>query len=261
MLALFLGCGLLSFIGFFYCAIRVRTKKWWRIAAVTGALSAVGWLLMGLFGETEEGSESTDVPGPWDDIAAGYVLALWIGLIVYGFIVNRDYLRWRASSTQAETWYNQPAGAAPAANLASAPTHPPANPAPTPLLDVDTSAYFAPTAPNPTVPPTTAAAPVPPPSTSGAVDINAADAATIASGVGLTASTAERIVSAREQRRGFQNVDDLVGSAGLQPHELLKLRGKVTFGPYSPSTQPVANTAPEQATPPTDTRSGRILDY
>jgi hypothetical protein len=99
MLALFLGCGFLSFVGFLYCAIRVRTKKWWKIAAITGALSALGWLLMSLFSETSEDSGSSDVPGPWDDIAVGYVLALWVGLIIYGFVVNRDYLRWRAGET------------------------------------------------------------------------------------------------------------------------------------------------------------------
>lgn len=252
MLALFLGFGILSFIGFLYCAIRVRSKKWWRIAAITGALSAVGWLLMGLFAETEEGQESTNAPGPWDDIAVGYIIVLWIGLMVYGFVANRDYLRWRASSTGASAWYNQSAGAASATNLAPAPTEPVAYSAPvapTPLLDVDSSPYFAPTAPS-----------VPPAAASGPVDVNSADVATIAFAVGMDTSTAERIVSAREQRRGFQSIDDLVASAGLQPHELMKLRGKIVFGQYSPSTQPAANTV-QQPTPPHDPRSGRILDY
>lgn len=94
----------------------------------------------------------------------------------------------------------------------------------------------------------------------GPIDINSADVAEIASGVGLDAPTAERIVATRVQRQGFRDLDDLVVTAGLQPHELLKLRGKVAFGSYRP-TMPSTSPAPEQPFPPTEPPSGRILDY
>ena len=45
-------------------------------------------------------------------ITYGRALA-WIGMMVYGFIVNREYLRWRAGQFESRAWYNQPASVAP----------------------------------------------------------------------------------------------------------------------------------------------------
>lgn len=266
LLAVIFGFGLLSFVGFLYCAIRVRNRKWWTRAAVTGGLSALGWVLMSLFvesnGESPASTTSSDAPGPADDLAIGFVIALWIGSVIYGFVVNREYLRWRAES---RAWYSQPSDAG-SAVYATHDQHQqertPRAGASAPLLGVDPSVYYAP--PPQPAPMPFAAPPVPaaPPSYPGSVDVNSADAITIASMIGISEGTTARIVAVRDQRRGFQGMDDLVAAVGLQPHELMKLRGTVIFGPY------VAPTPPGQAPPvrdqprsPNEPRSGRILDY
>ena len=259
LLAPILGIGFFSFIGFLYCAVRVQSPKWWKIAAGTGALTAVGWLLMSLFSESEGGGS---------DAAVGYILALWIGLIIYGFVVNRDYLRWRAGQDESTAWYNQTSGGTGMTKLAPAPAQAPAPQAgvqpptpsqPTGILGVDNREYFAPQQPAPA--PEPVATRPSSPAAVGPVDVNSAPAGDITAAVGLDEATAQRIVAAREQRRGFQGIDDLVASAGLQPHELLKLRGKVTFGEFRSAPPSQADTTPGQAAPPTEPRGGRILDY
>lgn len=268
LLAVIFGCGLLSFIGFLYCAIRVQTRKWWTRAAVTGGLTAVCWVLMTLFVEsTEDGNgsaSSTDRPGPGDDIATGVVIAVWVGMVIYGFIVNREYLRWRAGHFESSAWYNQPSDAGQSAAFAPAPVQqiqPPAPAAPAPLLGVDPNTYYAPTPPTPPASQPAPAPAAPASDTGGRVDVNSADATTMSATLGLDATTAAAIVAARDQRRGFQSIDDLVVAASLQPHELLKIRAKVTFGPYVQATPPSSASEPGESNPPAEPRSGRILDY
>jgi hypothetical protein len=69
----------------------------------------------------------------------------------------------------------------------------------------------------------------------------------MAAGLRLDAALADRIVAARQIKGGFRDLDDLVATAGLQPHELIKIRGKVIFGPAQaaprlPTQQGRANT-------------------
>ncbi|MDR2252844.1 MAG: helix-hairpin-helix domain-containing protein [Bifidobacteriaceae bacterium] len=77
------------------------------------------------------------------------------------------------------------------------------------------------------------------------LDANTASAGELAQAVGIGRQTAERIVAVRAERGGFANLDDLTRAAGLQPHEALRLRGKVVFG-----------VAPTRLAP----HQGRILD-
>src|SRR4051794_20473246 len=86
-LAPIFGVGLFSFVGFVYVAFRVREKRWWLIATVFCVLTAVTWTLM----TVTEGPDGKASGG-----AAGVVLAVWAASIIYAFILNRDYLKWRA---------------------------------------------------------------------------------------------------------------------------------------------------------------------
>ena len=54
LLAVILGFGFVSFLGFLYCALRVRSRKWWFRAGVTFAATVPGWLIVGVFESTEE---------------------------------------------------------------------------------------------------------------------------------------------------------------------------------------------------------------
>lgn len=107
LLAVVLGFGMLSFVGFVYVGLRVRTRRFW-VALVVGCLgSAVTWAV-----PTE-----TDADGATSvtDLGAGITLAVWVAFIVYAALLNRHYLRWRAGRTKEDTWYNQPPPSAPAA--------------------------------------------------------------------------------------------------------------------------------------------------
>lgn len=260
MLAVFFGVGVLSFIGFLYVAIRIKTKKWWIVAGATAALSGVGMALMELYTRTDPEGQSQDVPGSADDFAVGYVVILWFGLSIYALIVNRDYLRWKAGPAS-NAWYRQdpsalqsypPPQGLPTALPHTAPLGPPSG---GPLLDVDSRTYFAPPPEAPTSPAAVETAAVP-------IDINSADAVTIAAYLGLKPATAERIVAAREGTGGFRTVEDVVAAAGIQPHELVRLRGRVAFRDInSPSSRSARDAdAGRSGTPPTS-RGGRILDY
>ncbi|GAA1980074.1 hypothetical protein GCM10009817_20940 [Terrabacter lapilli] len=264
LLAPILGFGVFSFIGFLYCAIRIRNAKWWRIAGVTAVLSAIAIVLMSLFSEGEKGAKAA---GPGSDLAVGYMLALWVGLIIYGITVNRDYLRWRAGQTKANAWYNQPAASGVDARLAPPPAATTQAPSPSVRretaypFNVDGQEHYT---PQPTIssPPLAPAGYGAPSATDpAAVDVNSGDAAALASATGLNLASAERVIRARDQRRGFRDLEDLVVAANLQPHELVRVRGSVTFGPFRAGTVPPTNSSPEHRPPTAEPRSGRILDY
>ena len=85
LLAVALGVGSFSCIGFIYCAVRVRSTAWKRRAIVVTTLSLVGLVLL-----------LTPVE-PMQEVGAGYAAILWLVLIGYGLFVNRDYLQWRSA--------------------------------------------------------------------------------------------------------------------------------------------------------------------
>jgi hypothetical protein len=210
LLAPILGLGLLSFVGFVYVALRVRNRRFWVACAVGCIGSVLSWIS--------------------NDIA----IIVWIGLIVYGFVLNRDYLRWRASRTSADAWYNQPSVASPQ-SLAASPPKPenripvqPPRPTGQGALGVNSASYYSP----PVVPPTTSDQ-TEFGSFADLLDANRASRDELASMSGVDMPLADRVVSARERQGGFRDLDDMVRKAALQPHELIRFRGLVTFGPVS----------------------------
>jgi hypothetical protein len=92
LLAPIMGCGVLSFIGFLYVALRMRRRKYWMIAAAYIAVTVVAFILI------PSGSEG-DVTYTLGGMLA---LGLWAVGIVHGLVVNREYLEWRSTS---RPWY------------------------------------------------------------------------------------------------------------------------------------------------------------
>lgn len=268
----YLGFGMLGFVGFFIIASRAGGKKWWRRAAIVGALHIPSWVLMGLFNDEGGGVSWTANGIEWGSgssgtiVPADYAIILWICVIFYGLFVNREYLRWRAENPN--EWFNQPVGGQTTVTLATAPT-PVETPTlqEAPFLGVDTSEYYSgPPSSQPQVtqtPPPAPSTPAPAPAgfeppPSGLIDINAASASEIATSVGVDDSVVRRVIDARIQHGGFSSLDDLVARAGLQPHEMLRFRDKVRFGTTS-STSPAQTPTPTKS--PTEPGTGRILDY
>jgi DNA uptake protein ComE-like DNA-binding protein len=240
-LAPIFGFGLLSFVGFVYVACRVREKRWWLIAAVFCLLTALAWTLM----EVAEGSDG-EVSGG----AAGVVVGVWAASIIYAFILNRDYLKWRARQNAATAWYNQPETGQHTAQPSAARNQGAHAPAPAPVLGVDPSAYYAPT-PTHAAPPTATPPPVahtPQQVAAHRVDINTAPESAIAAVPGLDAALAARVAQERARRGHFSSIDDLV-VVGLQPHQMVRARDHLVFSRPTPT-----------ATPDAPRPAGRILD-
>lgn len=279
LLAPILGFGMLSFVGFLYVAIRVQTKKFWVAAAVGSTGSAVVWIVMALSGDLDETSgtgttaatNSTDTTSDW---GGGVALAVWAALLVYAVVLNRDYLRWRAGLTESKAWYNQHTPNT-ASGYGQAPAVGQPHVSPPGFLGVNQSDYYAAspapgapvTPPAPAYPtrppqPPSAAAPrvdqAPPAQPSSPLDANSATADALARSLGVELGLASRVVAVRDKRGGFANVDDMVAAVGLQPHEFLKFRDRVTFGPRT-SRPDVPPTTTKKA-PTQDKPGGRILD-
>jgi DNA uptake protein ComE-like DNA-binding protein len=81
------------------------------------------------------------------------------------------------------------------------------------------------------------------------IDVNVADRATLMSLPGVDADLAARIFAARETRRRFDSLDDLIVAVGLQPHQVARLRHRVAFGAGPTGDGPGGRAA-----------GGRILD-
>jgi hypothetical protein len=87
LIATILGVGALSCVGFIYCAVRVKTLPWAVVAVLATAASALGIVLT---------STWTNSVGDANDAAVTYIVGLWLVSIILGFVMNPDYLRWRA---------------------------------------------------------------------------------------------------------------------------------------------------------------------
>lgn len=238
LLAPLFGLGMFSFVGFVYVALRVRSRRFWVACVVACVGSALVWAL----------------PSDW---SGGIILAVWIGLIVYGFVLNRDYLRWRAGRTRVDAWYNQPSApshldarvaAQPSTEhrvpMQAAPPNPghripmqAAPPAGTAqqALGVSNADYYAPPVVQPVTSPKRSAGSFG--DTRKPVDVNMASRDELASLPGVTTSLAERVVSARQRQGAFLNIDDMAKAAGLQPHELVRFREQVSFDKGGPGPE------------------------
>lgn len=267
----FLGFGLLGCVGFLIIAFRVQSRKFWTAATVASIGSAACWLTMALSGETGDSAATTAASKSSDTASgggwgAGVTMAIWVAQIGYAILLNRDYLRWKADNRN--EWYNQPVNGQTASNFAAAPPPTQAtSPGAAPFLGVDTSAYFA-SAPAPQAPPAPASSPQPAPAPSTpkrpattTIDINSASAGEIAAAVGVDDGLVRRVIDARIQRGGFSNMHDLVVRAGLQPHEMVRFRDKIRFGPSSTGSATTNPTPPTHPKPPTEPGPGRILDF
>jgi DNA uptake protein ComE-like DNA-binding protein len=82
--------------------------------------------------------------------------------------------------------------------------------------------YLASSQPPATPPP--GAAPLPAP-----VEANTASQRTLARLPGVTPALARRWVEERRRRGGFRDIDDLAAALELQPHEIVRLRARLSF--------------------------------
>jgi len=63
------------------------------------------------------------------------------------------------------------------------------------------------------------------------VDVNTANQRTLAKLTGMDRGLAKAAIADRSKRGGFSSLEDFAGTAGLQPHELVRLRGEAFCSP------------------------------
>ncbi|ADU49564.1 helix-hairpin-helix domain-containing protein [Intrasporangium calvum] len=229
LLWVILGFGMFSFVGFVLLATRMKTRRLWTIALAICGVTAVVFTVNVL---TEDPTTQQ-----LSDVGTAITMIAWFGMIATGVYLNREYLRWRAAGGIAKAWYNEPVQHADSTQAAPAPS--PSTAPQAEVLGIKESDYFA--APAPVAAPTPAT-----------LDVNAASAAQLQASLGVDSRIADRIIEARRDNRGFRDLDDLANKAGLQPHEVVRVRDRITFGPFARSEAPSARP---------DEPRGRVLDF
>ena len=63
------------------------------------------------------------------------------------------------------------------------------------------------------------------------VDVNTANQRSLAKLTGMDRGLAKAAIADRTKRGGFASLEDFAGSAGLQPHEIVRLRAEATCSP------------------------------
>jgi caspase domain-containing protein len=87
-----------TWAGFLYVGVRAKQRSWIVAAIAYGIALVVALTLSGMAPSESEGDAEA---ASWESAVAGGILAtLWIGGIVHGLIINREWLRWRESTAK-----------------------------------------------------------------------------------------------------------------------------------------------------------------
>jgi helix-hairpin-helix protein len=210
------SCGFLCWLGFMIAAIRTGKRSYWVHTGTYALMFALFFVLVTL-DHGRSGALST--------IAVLPFLGCTLGATVHAAVLNRDYLRTIAAKG---AWYSQPIG----------PPHsePALPPPPPPVLGVSQADYYGPETPS-------VVAPAP---ATERVDVNSAGTDLLAGVLAGDRALAGHIIAIRDARGGYRDLDDLVSAANLQPHQLVRIRDRLSFGGAGRAEPPAA---------------GRILDY
>lgn len=66
------------------------------------------------------------------------------------------------------------------------------------------------------------------------VNVNTASTHQLVASIGMAPQLAEKIVAIRKARGPYRDLEDLVQTANLQPHEMVRVRGKLAFSEPAP---------------------------
>ena len=217
----FLGMG--SSISFIHAGIKHKIRNLVVFGVVYGLLLALAIAISEPTGGTAE---------EFSDTVTAIFLSIWVVSTVHAFRVNKKH---RMNLLERQP-LREVAGVPPLVSSAAA----------TSSFESLSAGYFADqNQPSETTAPNVVSA-VP-------VDVNSADLPTLLTRLNLSPESAERVLLDRQTGAGFERVEDFVRSAGLKPHEFLKIRNLVQVVPL------------ERAAPSTNEfesrpGSGRVLD-
>lgn len=215
-----LSFGMLGCVVFLVRGVKSRTTWWWVLGIVFGAIS-LGLMVSMQFVDsgTKENPSRTVASG----IQSSIMFVNWLASSVMAFVINRKWLLWKAHNGGA--WYAAPGqhGGGGTNPLPATAAGPAAQPWPAQQFGAQPTTeqnrtQQTPFASTPQTKPT------------GSLNVNQATVADLER-LGLDAHTAERIIVVRELQQGFPSFEQMMAATGVQPHQLLAIRGQLAFGP------------------------------
>ena len=216
--------GFFTWVSFLILGIRARRRDWIVTATAYGVYSALAFFALG--------RPEFDADETGQTLMGFGILVAWIGGAIHAALAYQAFSR---SGLAAET---APAGWRPSSAARSSPsgrrnrrrgTARPAAPANDDLglgLGNPAADYLASSQPIATP---QGSEPLPPP-----VEANTANQRTLARLPGVTPALARRWVDERNRRGGFRDIDDLAAALELQPHEIVRLRPRLSFTAQGP---------------------------
>ena len=210
--------GFFTWLSFLILGVRARRREWIVAATAYGVYSALMFFALGR--PEVDADETATVLLGWA------ILVAWVGGIIHIGVTYQAFTRSGLAGATA------PAGWPSPARRRRRNTAAPVEPAGDDLglgLGNPAADYLAASQPVTTPPP--ASAPLPPP-----VEANTASQRTLSRLPGVTPALARRWVDERSRRGGFRDIDDLAAALELQPHEIVRLRPRLSF--TAPGTGP-----------------------
>jgi helix-hairpin-helix protein len=197
--------GFLTWLSFLILGLRAQRRDWLVTSAAYGMYSALIF-----FALSRPEIEADDTA----NALMGFSLFVaWFGGAIHTGIAYQSFNRSRGDSATAPAGPRRRMGA------------PPPVPAGDDLglgLGNPAADYLASSEPPPAAPPGSAPLPAP-------VEANTANQRTLARLPGVTPALARRWVDERRRRGGFRDIDELAVALELQPHEIVRLRPRVSF--------------------------------
>jgi hypothetical protein len=208
--------GFFTWVSFLILGVRARRRDWIVTATAYGVYSALAFFALG--------RPEVDADETASTLMGFGILVAWVGGAVHTGLAYQAFTRSGRAAETAPAGWRSPTRRSRRRNAA---------PSPAPARDDfglglgnPADDYLASSQPIATP---QGSAPVPPP-----VEANAANQRTLSRLPGVTSALARRWVHERNRRGGFRDIDDLAAALELQPHEIVRLRPRLSFAAQGP---------------------------
>jgi hypothetical protein len=203
--------GFFTWVSFLILGVRARRREWTVTATAYGVYSALAFFALG--------RPEFDADETAQTLVGFGILVAWIGGAVHTGLAYQAFIRSGLAGETAPAGWRRPTRRN--HRRSAAPSAAPAGDDFGLGLGNPADDYLASSQPIATP---EGSAPLPPP-----VEANTASQRTLSRLPGVTSALARRWVDERNRRGGFRDIDDLAAAIELQPHEIVRLRPRLSF--------------------------------